>query len=117
MNCPACGMSWGTGWRLPMYCVCGNSFTSLDGVTIKPIPPDMVRRGGNYIRAWARWTAAGMPRRTPVEVDHIRFICRECEFFDGDICTHKRCGCSVKQGRWWGDKVAWATEHCPVEKW
>ena len=99
-----------------LVCSCGTT-TFADGTNDGKAPAHVIRRGINYVRAWLRWTAAGCPVREPGEVDAIRETCRACEYFDDQNCTHKKCGCAVAKGNWWGDKVKWATEHCPIEKW
>lgn len=52
--------------------------------------------------------------RTREEIEAIAGICRSCPLFDGEICTHKDCGCYIDDGRnrWWS-KIAWKSAHCP----
>jgi hypothetical protein len=102
----------------PLNCRCGRIYYEPD----KPVtpPPSMLQRGRNYIKAWYTWKQAGSPRRTTEEVERLATICKTCEYFNKDhqICNHRLCGCNVTGKKaWWGSKLRWATEHCPVNKW
>ena len=121
MKCTGCGKDLSHVKQFPYGHGCGY-VTYEDGsfrvAAEKPdAPPRILARGWNYARAWIRWVADGRPVRSGESVEALRSICRECRFFDGNICTHKKCGCNVAQGHWWGDKLRWATEHCPIKKW
>lgn len=80
-------------------------------------PPPPAKRIGNYAVATAKWITAGRPVRSDDEVAELRQICAECERFNGHVCTHPKCGCPVVRPSVFGDKLKWATEHCPLEKW
>jgi len=114
--CSSCGRYLGEVEVWPVHCVmeCGNVMWRNDG---PPTPPGVLRRGYNYVRAWARWAASGYPIRNDAEITRLRGVCGACELFNGSICTHKKCGCGVAEGHWWGDKLRWATEDCPIQKW
>jgi hypothetical protein len=77
---------------------------------------------GHYAQALARWTAAGFPVREQSEVERIeREICRPCEkyvngsWMMGGRCV--RCGCRVNTKMALVNKIAMATETCPLSKW
>lgn len=98
-------------------CYCGYvSVVEIEHAKDK-IPPNILQRGINYARAWSKWVQAGRPRRTIQEVEKLRSICRDCDYFNGSICTHKRCGCLVLTPSMFGDKLAWTTETCPDGRW
>jgi len=70
----------------------------------------------NYAAALSRWLAAGRPVRTQQEIDGLLEICKACELFDGSKC--RRCGCRLsKSTSGWANKLAMATEQCPLGKW
>jgi hypothetical protein len=73
---------------------------------------------GHYAAALARWTAAGFPTRDAAEVARIEAEhCRPCtpHYRDGRC---KKCGCRVNtSGLAVVNKIAMATEHCPLGKW
>jgi len=70
-----------------------------------------------YTRALSRWIKAGRPVRSEEEIERIyEMCCKPCEAYDGGKCRY--CGCyvnllmSATQ-----NKIAMATEECPLEKW
>ena len=80
-----------------------------------PEPPSVFIRGWNFAAAMARWTLAGMPRRTQAEIDERLAICQACPFLQNDHCT--QCGCACVEQNRLINKLALATEKCPERKW
>lgn len=78
-------------------------------------PPSLVIRGWNFAAAMARWTLAGMPRRTQAEIDERLVICQACPFLENDHCS--KCGCACVEYNRLVNKLALATERCPEGKW
>ena len=79
--------------------------------------PSFSAKVRHFMTAIARWTAAGCPTRTDDQVAAIlETHCQPCEFYTGEICRHKRCGCKINLSRW-QNKLRWATESCPIGKW
>lgn len=79
--------------------------------------PRFVSKTVRYGRALARWIKAGRPSRSSEEICGIYTThCRECDRFDEGRCGE--CGCNVNlQTMPMLNKIAMATEHCPLEKW
>lgn len=77
--------------------------------------PGVLQRFRNLRSAYARWAAAGKPQRSAEEIGALLVICQGCEHFRDGACT--LCGCPINRRKRWGNKLAWATEHCPVGKW
>ena len=73
----------------------------------------------HYTRALSRWIKAGRPVRGEEEVKMLfEGFCVVCEVYEegGSTCGH--CGCKVNTSVIAPlNKVAMATEHCPMEKW
>ncbi len=112
-ECPSCRHRAKVAPGIQILCgKCGVNHPS----TASP-PPPLTTRLTNYAKALSRWTRAGRPIRTDIEVVKLREICQSCCWFDGVVCTHKKCGCSVVRSSAWGDKLKWATESCPIGKW
>jgi len=55
--------------------------------------------------------AAGNPQRTPEEVERLKAICEECEWYMPDKIRCRKCGCYLNVKR------RWATASCPLGKW
>lgn len=75
------------------------------------------RLGYRYARSLSRWIKAGRPVRSEKEILGIfTTYCRECEHLDGSRCGV--CGCHVGTVRSpLLNKIAMATERCPLKKW
>lgn len=87
------------------------------GESEQQLPPLWVRMG-NFGVAVVRHLADGGQQRTPQEIARIfEQHCRRCPHFDGQRCTHAHCGCQVAANVQWLNKIAWASEHCPIGKW
>ena len=82
-------------------------------------PPGIIQKIGTYTRALSRWIKAGRP--VPEESEILRIFteyCETCEAIDerSSACGH--CGCRVNTSQVAPlNKIAMATEHCPLEKW
>ncbi len=72
-----------------------------------------------YGRALSRWIKAGRPVRDEDEIFGIfTTYCQECEYLDQEYDRCKVCGCHVGlRAAPLLNKIAMATEHCPLEKW
>jgi hypothetical protein len=89
-----------------------------ESTTSPPLPvntPPLIIRGWNFAAAMARWTLAGMPRRTQAEIDERLAICQACPFLQNNHCT--KCGCACVEQNRLVNKLALATEKCPEGKW
>lgn len=88
-----------------------------DAQTVNAIQeaPSILIRGWNFAAAMARWTLAGMPRRTQAEIDERLAICQACPFLENDHCN--KCGCACVEQNRLINKLALATETCPDGKW
>jgi len=77
--------------------------------------PSLLIRGWNFTAAMARWTLAGLPRRSQAEIDERLAICQACPFLQNNHCT--KCGCACVEQNRLINKLALATEKCPEGKW
>lgn len=70
----------------------------------------------NYFGAIRRWVASGRPTRTKEEVAKLfEEHCKVCDRYDPEKHACKNCGCAVaKEGDPLDNKLAMATEHCPL---
>jgi len=70
----------------------------------------------NYFGAVRRWVASGRPTRSPEEVERLfNDHCKGCEKYDSDKHACNSCGCAVTEdGDPLTNKLAMATEHCPL---
>jgi hypothetical protein len=75
------------------------------------------RDAGHYAAALARWTLAGFPVRDAAQIERIeREQCGPCDKNIENRCAE--CGCRVNKSRMaLANKIAMATENCPLGKW
>jgi len=62
-------------------------------------------------KAVVKQTLAGNPTRTGEELERVKKICNECEFFNSEQVRCIKCGCYMNV------KQRWATSHCKLGKW
>lgn len=58
---------------------------------------------------------AGMPKSSQSLINERHTICLSCDKYENDQCLV--CGCSVNTKRIFMNKLAWADQKCPLEKW
>src|SRR5688572_25002689 len=81
-------------------------------------PVKVVTIGRNFSKALANHVVDGFDKRSQQEIDHIMDIyCSGCSFFNGTACTHINCGCNVNREERFLNKLAWASEKCPIGLW
>ena len=72
-----------------------------------------------YTRALYRWIKAGRPVRSEEEIERIfETFCVPCEAYEVESSSCQHCGCRVNRLQAAAlNKIAMATEECPLEKW
>ena len=88
---------------------------SYEGKLNNQILPPLLIRGLNFTSAMFRWASSGMPRRTQSEIDERLAICQGCPHFVDSHC--RVCGCACVETNQLINKLALATEECPLGKW
>ncbi len=69
----------------------------------------------NFSKAIVRWNLAGRPVRTTDQVKSLYAICSQCEHLKKNVC--QKCGCQCVETEVLLNKLALATEKCPIGKW
>lgn len=49
------------------------------------------------------------------QIDERLAICNGCEFYQNDTCL--KCGCALSREKNYKNKLLWADQKCPVDKW
>lgn len=57
----------------------------------------------------------GFPKSSQEEINYRYNICCSCEFFNNNECL--QCGCNINNKKIFMNKLAWADQHCPINKW
>lgn len=75
----------------------------------------LAQRVGRYAVALGRNALAGFEQSSPETITRRLAICHACEHFDAGVCSHCGCNCNASGGLF--NKLALATESCPIGKW
>lgn len=70
-----------------------------------------------FIKAliWHIW--AGFPKSSKDEINRRFAICNGCEMFDRLNSQCLECGCNINNKKIFLNKLAWADQKCPLNKW
>lgn len=80
---------------------------------------NIVKKTWSYSKAVFNWVKNGSPQRSQEEIELIFDICKQCERYSDIKHPHcKECGCIVSStSNSLNNKIAMATENCPLGKW
>ena len=101
--------------RLQRALITNHDFKNTPQSTEDNTVPPLIIRGVNFASAMFRWTSSGMPRRTQAEIDERLAICQACPHLVDNHC--RVCGCPCVETNQLINKLALATEACPLGKW
>jgi hypothetical protein len=82
--------------------------------------PTLLRRAANFARAGAQHVLSGSKYVDDATRQWRLEQCLACtQFYDPEkeTCTHPRCGCGIKKQRGIIDKLGWASQRCPIDRW
>jgi hypothetical protein len=77
--------------------------------------PPLLIRGLNFAGAISRYTKNGFRRRSQQEIEERLAICQACPQFIDNHC--RICGCPCIETNQLMNKLALASEACPLGKW
>jgi hypothetical protein len=77
--------------------------------------PPLLIRGWNFAWAMTRWVGSGFTMRSHSEIAARLAICQSCEHLVNDHCN--LCGCACTETEQVMNKLAIASEKCPIGKW
>jgi uncharacterized paraquat-inducible protein A len=60
---------------------------------------------------------AGFPKSSQQLIDDRLAICKSCELFDTKNSQCLECGCTINNKKMFLNKLAWADQKCPMDKW
>lgn len=126
-TCQKCGFTLPIEHKGVMACVCGFINNNIE-IVVKEYsestnkPPNLIQKTVNFAGAFTNHVITGMKRCTQEQIDQRMEICKKCEIFipkeDGNgICGHSSCGCNLKNEQVFLNKLAWAEQKCPLNKW
>lgn len=60
---------------------------------------------------------AGFPKCTQKQINERFIICSNCDRFDKVNNECMECGCNINNRKIFLNKLAWADQKCPLDKW
>ena len=79
--------------------------------------PTLVQKSTNFTKAVTKHILNSGKYASEEEIARRFTICQNCPLFNGKICVHEKCGCNVSQEKKFLNKLSWASEQCPLDKW
>jgi hypothetical protein len=70
-----------------------------------------------FIRSLVFHIYAGSPKTTQQEILYRYSICENCDQFNKIKSQCDVCGCAIDQKSKFLNKLAWADQECPLNKW
>jgi len=70
-----------------------------------------------FIKSLLWHISRGLPKSSQSLIDYRYNICSSCEMFDykNNLCNY--CGCNINNKKVFLNKLAWADQKCPLNKW
>lgn len=90
---------------------------SLDDTAAAPQLPPFRTRVMNFMHALAGHVRNGFTTVSPEVLEQRLETCASCQHFTGQHCA--KCGCNCGNRNPFLNKLAWESEHCPLDppKW
>lgn len=70
-----------------------------------------------FIRALWFHVGAGLPKCNQSQINERFAICQSCDMFDQKNSQCLVCGCNISTKKIFLNKLAWADQKCPLDKW
>lgn len=70
-----------------------------------------------FLKALFWHLSLGSPKSTREQILYRYNICKQCEYFDNNKSQCLVCGCNLSDKSIFLNKLAWADQKCPVDKW
>ena len=61
--------------------------------------------------------ALGLPKSTKETINYRFNICQQCDSYDVQNKQCSECGCNISNRSVFLNKLAWADQKCPLDKW
>jgi hypothetical protein len=60
---------------------------------------------------------SGSPKCSQSQIDERFNICINCSSYNTELMQCLECGCNINRRKIFLNKLAWADQHCPLNKW
>jgi hypothetical protein len=76
-----------------------------------------IRKIKTFIKALVFHIGRGLPKSSQNLIDSRYNICLSCDSFDKTNNQCMECGCNINNKSIFMNKLAWADQKCPLNKW
>lgn len=76
-----------------------------------------IRRIITFLKSLWFHVYAGFPKSTQAQILDRFYICQQCEMYEPKLQQCLMCGCNINKKKIFMNKLAWADQQCPLDKW
>ena len=76
-----------------------------------------IQRIRKFIKSLFFHINRGLPKANQKQIEERYKICSSCEYVSKDLSQCLKCGCNISTKKIFLNKLAWADQKCPVDKW
>ena len=77
----------------------------------------MINKIQRFIKSLLFHIYNGFPKSTQEQINYRYNICINCDSYDKMNQECMECGCNINNKKIFMNKLAWADQHCPLNKW
>jgi len=70
-----------------------------------------------FIKSLFWHICSGFPKSSQELIEARYSICNTCDSFDKSHSQCLECGCNINTKKVFMNKLAWADQNCPIDKW
>ena len=90
------------------------TFNLLKTIRIRTITFQQVK---TFFKSLVFHVWSGFPKATQTEINERFAICTGCEMYHKESSQCMMCGCNLSTKKIFLNKLAWADQQCPLNKW
>lgn len=77
----------------------------------------LIRKIKTFLKSLWFHVWSGFPKSTQDQINYRFNICKQCEMYDSINSQCLVCGCNLSTKKKFMNKLAWADQKCPIDKW
>lgn len=77
----------------------------------------LINKFRTFIKSLIFHIHAGLPKATQAEINYRFTICMNCDSYNKEAAECNECGCNINNKKIFMNKLAWADQYCPLNKW
>lgn len=77
----------------------------------------LIRKINRFLKSLIFHVYSGFPKSSQEQINSRYKICLSCDSFDKINSQCMECGCNINNKKIFMNKLAWADQECPLDKW